>query len=79
MLQVNGVDQVELQLTTGGAGAQTFFFDNFGTTDDDQGGGGDPVSAVPEPSSISIMLLLGCLALWTRRGLLPASVKGGRS
>mgnify|MGYP003605714709 CR=1 FL=1 len=79
MLQVSGVDQVELQITTGGSGAQSFFFDNFGTTGDDLGGGGDPVSAVPEPSSVSTMLLLGCLALLARRGQLAAAMKGVRS
>jgi hypothetical protein len=69
MLNVAGVDQVEVQLTTSGTGAQLYYLDNFGTTSDDLGGGGGP-SAIPEPSTLSNLLLVAGLFLACRRGVL---------
>lgn len=61
------VDQVEVQLTRNGQGAQTFFLDNIGTSEDDfgfSGGGGGGPSAVPEPSSVTLMFLVGVAVLY---------------
>lgn len=71
-LGAGGVDQVEIQLTRSGTGAQFYFLDDVQTLDTDLGGGGGGGgSAVPEPNQ-ALMMLLGAALVYTLRRAVPS-------
>jgi hypothetical protein len=65
---LNNVDQIEVQLSRSGGGAQAYRLDNFETLDTPLGGGGGP-SAVPEPNTISLIFLIAAFMISIRRTL----------
>lgn len=69
-LGAGGVDQVQIQLTRSGAGAQLYFLDDVQTLDTDLGGGGGGGSVVPEPR-LALMMVLGAVLLYSMRRYSP--------
>lgn len=68
---LNSVDQIEIQLTRNTGVAQEFRLDNFQTLDTDLGGedpGGGP-SAVPEPTTMSMLIFILMIGMMLRRRL----------
>lgn len=63
---LGNVTAIELQVARGSAAQQFYYLDNFSTTQQDFGGGGGG-SAVPEPSSLGLMLVLGVVLHGLRR------------
>jgi len=68
---LESVSFIELQITRSGAGEQTYYFDNFSyhaeEADENGGGNGGGPSAVPEPSTINLLILVGMFAIGLRR------------
>lgn len=72
-LGAGGVDQLEIQLTRSGTGAQLYYLDDVETLDTNLGGGGG--SVVPEPNQ-ALLLILGTVVVYSmRRSFLPWSSK----
>ncbi len=72
---LTSVDQIEIQLSRNTGVLQEYHLDNLETLNTDLGGGGGGPSAVPEPSTISMLLFVVMLGLIMRRHLfskLPA-------
>ncbi len=68
-LGAGGVDQVEIQLSRGGSGFQSFFLDNVSITNTPLNGGGSN-QAVPEPNQFLLLVLGGVLVYSLRRSSL---------
>ena len=66
---LTSVDQIEIQLSRNGSGAQVFRLDNVETLDTLLSGGGGP-SAVPEPNTMSLIFLIAAFLVSIRRTLI---------
>jgi hypothetical protein len=66
---LSSVDAVEIQVTSSGFAAQTYYLDNVQTLDTDLGGdpGGGGGSAVPEPATITLLLMAFAMLTQRRR------------
>jgi hypothetical protein len=66
---LSSVTFVEIQLSRSGIGSQTYYLDNFELTGElaGGGGGGGGPSAIPEPNTISLLLLVVAMLLALRR------------
>jgi hypothetical protein len=61
------VDAIEIQLARNGSSAHSFYLDQFETLDTDLGGGGGGPSAVPEPTTLSMIMLITIAVLSINR------------
>jgi hypothetical protein len=61
------VDMVDIQVSRSGSGAQSYYLDNVQTLDTDIGDPGGPDSAIPEPTTVSLFMVVGALLFYARR------------
>ena len=61
------VDMIDIQVSRSGSGAQSYYLDNVQTLDTDIGDPGGPDSAIPEPTTISLFMVVGALMMYARR------------
>ena len=64
---LTSVDAIEVQIGRNGFGAHSFHLDNVETLDTDLGGGGGGPSAVPEPNTFSLIMLISIAVLSLNR------------
>lgn len=64
---LTSVDMIDIQVSRSGTGAQSYYLDNVQTLDTDIGDPGAPDSAIPEPTTVSLFMVVGALMVFARR------------